>query len=103
MADGVWEEIRRSEEEADQILESAKRKSSEILRQAREEAVAYAKKTEDAAIAAGERLIHDVSQRSDAWKKEQMTRIEAQIREMVSKGEQKLAGAVDMIIEKVVS
>lgn len=103
MANEVWEAIQRSEAEANQILEAAKRKSSEILKQARDGAAIFAKQAEDAANIAGELLLQDVSLRSEAWKNEQINCVQDRVSDMLTQGEQKLNGAVAIIIEKVVS
>ncbi|HOJ77754.1 MAG TPA: hypothetical protein PLZ08_06800 [Bacillota bacterium] len=103
MALEVWEELQRTEAEAAQIVEKAKEDAANLIKSKREEANQLIKSSEEDVINAGEALLEQTRRQLEVWQAEQRTGIEAELKELVVRTEAKIAKAVSILIEKVVS
>jgi V/A-type H+-transporting ATPase subunit G/H len=102
MAKEVWEEIQAAEAEARRIIEDAKLKSNNAIRDARQQALDMIALAEQKAGEEGEKLLAKRSVDAAADQKNRFEAITAEIRQLSAKGNRRVSGAVKMIVEKVV-
>lgn len=103
MAQAMWNEIQKAETEASSLVEEAKQRKTEILKQAREKAAEIVKNSESEAIAAGEALLQEIAAKNQQAAEIHHKQLEDEIRNLENLANERMAEAVKIIIEKVVS
>jgi len=103
MAQAMWNEIQKTETEASCLVEEAKQRKAEILKRAREKAAEIVKNSESEAIAAGEGLMQEIMAKNEKASENHHKQLENEIRNLENMANQRMAEAVKIIIEKVVS
>lgn len=103
MAQAMWNEIQKAETEASCLVEEAKQRKAEMLKKAREQAAEIVKNSESEAIAAGEALLQEIMVKNERASEAHRKQLENEIRNLETIGNQRMAEAVKIIIEKVVS
>ena len=103
MAKEVWEEIQAAEAEARRIIEDAKLKRNNEIRDARQKALDIIALAEQNTREEGKRLLAEQSVNAAADQKARLEAITAEIRQLSAKGKRRVSGAVKMIVEKVVN
>lgn len=103
MAQAMWNEIQKAETEASSLVEEAKQRKAEILKKAREKAAEIVKNSESEAVAAGEALLQKIIAKNEKASETHHKQLEDEIRNLENMANQRMAEAVKIIIEKVVS
>lgn len=103
MAKEVWEQIQAAEAEAEQIVATARNQSIQAVKDARQEAAVMIRKAEAEARAEGEALLKRKAVEFETAKQSRLDQIDVEVQELISRSEQRIPGAVKLVVEKVVS
>ncbi|HEY8464626.1 MAG TPA: hypothetical protein VIM29_11550 [Bacillota bacterium] len=103
MAKEVWEQIQAAEAEAEQIVATARNQSIQAVKDARQEATVMIRKAEAEARAEGEALLKRKAVEFETAKQSRLDQIDVEVQELISRSEQRIPGAVKLVVEKVVS
>lgn len=102
MAKDVWDKVKETEAQADKIIGDAKLQSVTIIKKAREEAIELINAAETKAVKDGEIALADTTKKAQAFKEERIRELRNEQQVLTKIGENRINGAVNLILEKVV-